>query len=117
MANFIIRKSQVNNIALTLSERSQLVNAHFLFEFIKKFSTSEVVRYASVQNQASVNIRFDLLVFNDTTDPDGLDGEIDLELGQWSYKVYESLEPTLDIEETTQRVLQKGLIIVTDGII
>jgi hypothetical protein len=44
--------------------------------------------------------------------PEPLDGEIQLIEGEWSYKVYESLSQTLDVNETTGRVLQEGLIIV-----
>jgi hypothetical protein len=48
-------------------------------------------------------------------DPDPLDGEIRLIEGEWSYNVYESVSQTLDVAETTGRILQTGLIIVTDG--
>jgi hypothetical protein len=113
MANFVIRKDQTNNVVLTLRERSQLVNPYYLFEFIHKFS--DTIRYASFQNQASSNIRYDLLVMLEGVDPDPLDGEIRLIEGEWSYNVYESVSQTLDVAETTGRILQTGLIIVTDG--
>lgn len=115
MANFIIRKNQINNVGLTLRERSQFVEPFFLFVFSQKFATHEVLKFASVQNQASYNIRMDLVVFEDKLNPDTLVGEIDLDLGEWSYRVYESLNQTLDVSETTGRVIQKGLIIVTNG--
>jgi hypothetical protein len=112
MANFVIRKDQTNNVVLTLRERSQLVNPYYLFEFIHKFS--DTIRYASFQNQASSNIRYDLLVMLEGVDPDPLDGEIRLIEGEWSYNVYESVWQTLDVAETTGRILQTGLIIVIE---
>jgi hypothetical protein len=35
-------------------------------------------------------------------------------VGEWSYKVYESANQTLDILETTGRILQHGLVIVIE---
>jgi hypothetical protein len=110
MANFVIRKNQINNVVLTLRERSKLVNPYYLIEYTHKFSNT--IKYASFLNQASINIRYDLLVMVEGAMPEPLDGEIQLIEGEWSYKVYESLSQTLDVNETTGRVLQEGLIIV-----
>ena len=114
MANFVIRKNQVNNIPLTLRERSQLVNPYYLIVFENNFSTSNVLKYASVQNQAPVNIRYDLVVIEEKASPDAMLGEVRMLVGEWSYKVYESAEQTLDIDETTGRILQHGLVIVIE---
>jgi hypothetical protein len=114
MANFVIRKNQVNNITLTLRERSQLVNPYYLIVFENNFSTSKVVKYASVLNQAPSNIRYDLIVIEETASPDALLGEVRMLVGEWSYRVYESANQTLDILETTGRILQHGLVIVIE---
>jgi hypothetical protein len=114
MANFVIRKNQVNNITLTLRERSQLVNPYYLIVFENNFSTSNVLKYASVLNQAPSNIRYDLVVIEETASPDALLGEVRMLVGEWSYKVYESANQTLDILETTGRILQSGLVIVIE---
>lgn len=111
MSNIVIRKNEINNLALTLRERSQLVDPYYLFEFISNFSTTPLKRYASAQNQASVNIRYDLIVLSEQANPEGLDGEIRLMEGEWSYKVYESQEPTLEVSETTGRIIQHGIAI------
>ena len=112
MSNIVIRKDEINNLALTLRERSQLVDAFYLFEFTSNFSTTPLKRYASAQNQASVNIRYDLIVLSEQGMPDGLEGEIRLMEGEWSYKVYESETATLDVDETTGRIIQQGIAIV-----
>lgn len=114
MANFVIRKNQVNNIPLTLRERSQLVNPYYLIVFENNFSTSSVLKYASVLNQAPSNIRYDLVVIEEKANPDALLGEVRMLVGEWSYKVYESVNQTLDILETTGRILQHGLVIVIE---
>ena len=114
MANFVIRKNQVNNIPLTLRERSQLVNPYYLIVFENNFSTSNVLKYASVLNQAPSNIRYDLVVIEEKSSPNALLGEVRMLVGEWSYKVYESVNQTLDISETTGRILQHGLVIVIE---
>lgn len=115
MSNFVLEKNQVNNVVVTLSERSQIVDPYFLVAFKNKFSTEDVQAVCSVQNMAASNIRFDLIVITEKTDPNPLFGEVYLIEGEWSYDVYESAEQTLLIEETTGRILQKGFIIVKDS--
>lgn len=112
MSNFVIKKAQVNNIALTLSERSRLLFPWFLFVFKSKFCLEDTFAYCTLQ--ASSNDRFDLLQIEEKTSPDNLEGEVFLIEGEWSYEVYESQVATLDVTETTQRVLQRGFIIVKD---
>jgi len=114
MSNFVIEKNTVNNIVLTLSERSQLVDPYYLIVFKSKFSTEDVYKYCSVQNQVSSNIRYDLVVITEQTNPVALDGEVYLIEGEWSYNIYESQLPTLLVEETTGRVIQNGFIVVKE---
>ena len=114
MSNFVIEKNTVNNIVLTLSERSQLVDPYYLIVFKSKFSTDDVYKYCSVQNQVSSNIRYDLVVITEQTNPVALDGEVYLIEGEWSYNIYESQLPTLLVEETTGRVIQNGFIVVKE---
>jgi hypothetical protein len=114
MSNFVIEKNTVNNIVLTLSERSQLVDPYYLIVFKSKFSTEDVYKYCSVQNQVSSNIRYDLVVITEQTNPVALDGEVFLIEGEWSYNIYESQLPALLVEETTGRVIQNGFIVVKE---
>jgi hypothetical protein len=114
MSNFVIEKNTVNNIVLTLSERSQLVDPYYLIVFKSKFSTDDVYKYCSVQNQVSSNIRYDLVVITEQINPVALDGEVYLIEGEWSYNIYESQLPTLLVEETTGRVIQNGFIVVKE---
>lgn len=112
MSNFVINKSQTNNIAITLSERSQITSPYFLFVFTSKFDDGASNVVCSVQNQIAQNNRYDLVVIEEKSNPIPLDGEVYLIEGEWSYNVYESVAPTLLVAETTERVLQRGFIIV-----
>jgi hypothetical protein len=82
--------------------------------FTNKFDLDGATVSCSLQ--ATSNIRYDLIVITETTNAVGLDGEVYLIEGEWSYSVYESSEPTLDVEDTTGRILQKGFIVVTTQI-
>jgi hypothetical protein len=114
MSNFVIEKNTVNNICVTLSERSQLLDPYYLIVFTNKFDLDGPTTSCSLQ--ATSNIRYDLIVITETTNAVGLDGEVYLIEGEWSYSVYESALPTLDVEDTTGRILQKGFIVVTTQI-
>lgn len=116
MSNFVLEKNTVNNIVVTISERSQLVDPFFLVVFSSKFDTDGHTVNCSVQNGVASNVRFDLLVITEKTNPEPLLGEVYLIEGEWSYKIYESQEQTLLIEETTERVLQLGFIVVKEQI-
>jgi len=111
MSNFVLEKGITNNVVLTLSEMSRVTTPWFLFLFINKFSTTEVAVKCSLQSSGTT-IRYDLLEIIEKAGPDPLNGEVYLIEGEWSYFVYESTEQTLNIEETTGRILQRGLIIV-----
>ena len=82
MSNFVLEKNKVNNVVLTLSERSQLLNPWFLIVFTNKFSTSDVIRSCSLQNGVSFNIRYDLLIIEEKASPDPLSGEVRLIEGE-----------------------------------
>lgn len=112
MSNFVLYKNQVNNVVLTLSERSQLLNPWFLIVFTNKFYTSDVVQSCSLQNGVAPNIRYDLLIIEEKISPNALIGEISLIEGEWDYQVFESSTQTLDVNGTTGRILQKGFLIV-----
>jgi hypothetical protein len=114
MSNFVIEKNTVNNICVTLSERSQLLDPYYLIVFTNKFDLDGATVSCSLQ--ATSNIRYDLIVITETINPDGFQGEVYLIEGEWSYSVYESVRATVDIAETTGRILQKGFIVVTTQI-
>lgn len=88
------------------------MDPYFLVVFTSKFDDGAAQRVCSVQNQAASNIRFDLIVITETTNPNPLFGEVYLIEGEWSYEVYESVDQTILVAETTGRILQRGFIVV-----
>jgi hypothetical protein len=115
MSNFILNKSQINNVVVTVGERSQLIDPYFLIVFENKFSTSDVTTSCSLKASAT-NVRYDLLEITEQAAPNPLLGQVHLLEGEWSYKIYESNLQTLNVSSTTLRVLQQGFIIVKEEI-
>ena len=112
MSNFVIKKGEVNRVVLTLKERSKLIDPFYLIVFSSKFSTKADNKVVSVTDFTSPNIRYNLVEITEKSNPIALNGEVFLIEGQWSYEVYESEAATLDVNETTGRVLQRGQLIV-----
>ena len=112
MGNFVINKSQVNNCALTLQERSKLIDPYYLIVFTSKYDTDGSSTYTSLKASVS-NPRYDLLKITETASPDQLNGEVEfVESGEYAYSVYESYTQVTDPSNTTGDILQKGFIIV-----
>jgi hypothetical protein len=112
MSNVIINKGQINRVVVTVSERSKLLDPYYLVVFTSKFAMDDVTTSISVTDSVPTNIRYNLFEITEKTSPDPLLAEVHLVEGEWSYKVYESVAQTLDVEETTGEILQQGLIIV-----
>ena len=115
MANIVIYQNTVNNIVVSLSERSQLIDPYYLFRFKRNINTSDEFAVCVVQNTSAHPERYDLVVITETSNPTPLDGEVELELGEWAYEVYESATPTTDINNTTGRVIHRGLSIIVEN--
>lgn len=117
MSNFVLEKDIVNRVVLTLAERSQLIDPYYLIVFTGKFSTELDVKVVSVTDATTPNQRYNLVEIIETTNPDPLLGEVFLIEGQWNYEVYESSNQVLDINDTTGRILQRGQIVVRNGMV
>lgn len=119
MSNFVLKKNTNNNIVATVSERSQLIDPYYLIVFKSKFSTSDVYTKTIVVDSVESNIRYNLFSIQEKESPDPFQGEVYFpETGEWSYEIYESNIQTLDVADTTGRILQRGLLIVEeDGVV
>ena len=111
MSNFVLEKNKINTIALTLRERQLLVSPYYLFEFKSRFINDEY-RYCNADNISPITMRIDIFSLEEKQNPINADGEIELNEGQWLYKVYESNVKTLNPAQTTGRILQTGMCIV-----
>jgi hypothetical protein len=103
-----IIKGQVNEVALTLSEKSQLSAPVFLFRFIH--STTGDEKAFLCQDQSSFYYRYSLFLIEETETEDLLNGKVELQDGDWTYEVYEQEDPTnLDYEEA-YKLLEVGRV-------
>jgi hypothetical protein len=106
----LLKKDETNIIALTLTELSELIDPYWVIEF--KPDLLDAPAYVVVAPDDSPFPRrwnrLTLIDTNVTGSPDPYAGEIDLPTGWGTYKVYESMIPTIDIEQTTERVIEEG---------
>ena len=111
-----IQKGTLNNVILTLNEKSTLTNPNYLFIFQNEydissngitFSTPDISSYTNRYNQ------FAITESATASTTGGYDVPLSLISGQYSYSVYESLEPTLDILDTTGRIIEEGRMVVS----
>jgi hypothetical protein len=106
----ILKKSETNIIALTLTEKSELINPYWVIEF-KPDLIAAPPTVVVAPDDSPFPRRWNRLTLIDTTvtgGPDPYAGEIDLAGGWGTYKVYESMIPTIDIQQTTEKVLEEG---------
>ena len=110
-----IRKNSINNIVLTLTEKSKLSNPYFLFEFVNEYNLEATkIYWTSDDISVSTNRYNQFILIEDESGSisNGIDTILSLTTGQWLYKVYESLEQTLNISETTGFVIESGRMTV-----
>ncbi len=112
-----IDKDSTNTIVLTLDESSKLINPHYLFSFENEYNlessliwwtTSDVSSYVNRYNQ------FNLIESSTGSTTGGINTPLKLTSGQYIYTVYESLTQTLDVNDTTGVILEKGRMIVSN---
>ncbi len=115
MSNFVLNKGQLNNVVVTVSERSELIDPFYLVVFNSKFDTDGDTTSLSVQDVSPSKIRYNLFEITETSGADPLNAEVYFpDSGEWNYKIYESATQTLDVDETTGEILQRGLVIVKE---
>jgi hypothetical protein len=112
-----IDKDSTNTIVLTLDESSKLINPYYLFSFENEYNldsnliwwtTSDVSSYVNRYNQ------FNLIESATGSTTGGINTPLKLISGQYIYRVYESLTQTLNINDTTGVILEKGRMIVSN---
>ena len=102
-----IDKLSTNQLVLTLTEKSTIADPSYLFQFIN--DSSKVETLFNMQDLSGYQRRynrFELIETSGSTSPSG--GTVTLDYGFGTYKVYESVTPTLSISGTTGLVLEEG---------
>ena len=111
-----IQKGTLNNVILTLNEKSTLSNPNYLFIFQNEYDISSNGITFSTPDISSYTNRYNQFVITESATASttgGYDVPLSLISGQYSYSVYESLEPTLDILDTTGRIIEEGRMVVS----
>jgi len=111
-----IQQAGINNIILTLSEKSLLTDPFYLFVFqneyeidspLIKWATDDISYYKNRYNQ------FQLIEAATGSKEGGYDTPLSLCSGQYSYTIYESSTLTLSVNDTTKRIIEEGRMVVS----
>jgi len=106
----LLSKNTTNIVALTLTEKSQLASPYWIIEF-KPDLLDAPAHIVVAPDDSPFPRRWNRLTLIDTDvtgGPDPFVGEIDLPTGWGTYRVYESMIPTVDIQQTTERIIEEG---------
>lgn len=110
-----IKKNTINKVVLTLEESSRISNPNYLFIFKNSFIQNAPNIPWMATDDSSYPSRYNLFNLEESSTGSidgGLNAPLNLVGGQYSYTVFESINPTLEISETTGRVLEIGRMIV-----
>lgn len=110
-----ITKGSTNDVALTLTEKCTLTAPYYLFVF-QSDETRDLYKFIAADTSAHTD-RYNLFAIVETsTNPDPLDGEIELPLiGFYKYTIYEQTSPTnLDPANATG-IVEVGKVQVIDS--
>lgn len=105
-----INKDEVNNIVLTLSEVSTLTNPYYLFVFQNEMNPESTPILFTAPDISAYPERFNQFELDEPVD-------VELNKGQYSYSVYESVIPPVTIEDTTGDIIEEGRMVVSGAIV
>lgn len=110
-----IKKNQSNKLILSLTESSRLTNPYYLFVFENEFNLNVEPIYWTTDDTSNHPNRYNEFELNENTSGSttgGISTDLSLISGQYKYVVYESEEQTLDVLQTTQRIIESGRMVV-----
>jgi hypothetical protein len=108
--SFILIKNKINEVVVTPKERSVLVNPVYLFEFKNKKAAHYCICYDASPNTD----RFQLFYIEDINGPDPQNSQVELEVGEYDYRIYEQL--TSNINPSGLFCLEVGTVNVVSDI-
>jgi hypothetical protein len=108
----LFNKNAVNNICPTLYEKTTLDPVYYLFEFE---NDQTKVKYYCIPTELSTELlRYNEFDIEDKTNPVALNGEVDLPIGTYTYKVYEQSSST-NLDPTGLDVVEEDILQVKDS--
>ena len=112
-----LKKDSVNKVAITLSESSRITSPNYLFIFKNDYNPNANEIAWTGDDESISKSRYNLFTIEEASSGSTTGGTsvvVNMVAGQYTYKVYESSTPTLDIAETTGVILQTGIMVVDD---
>lgn len=89
-----------SSVALTLTETSQLSQPYYLFHFVNEINKSET--FETFIDTSAFTERYNIFTM-----------QLDYVKGQYTYTIYESLNPNPQtIEDTTGHIVETGIMII-----
>lgn len=81
-------KNTANSITVTLAEKTTISNPNYLFEFINK--ETHVKYYCIIGEDLTTSLeRYNKFIITEKIEPDVLQSEINLSVGQYSYEAFQ----------------------------
>jgi hypothetical protein len=107
-----LTKNTANTVVVTLEENRSISNAYYLFEF--KNNQTGVKSYCIPDNISTEVQRYDEFVITETSSPVALNGEVELDEGEYTYTVYEQASST-NLNPSGLTSVEMGLCKVFDS--
>lgn len=107
----LIEKSSENLVALTLTEKTTIAGANYIFEFT--YTLTGTVKVFTCPDLSTATGRYNKFMITDTTTENLYNGEVNLEhAGFWNYKVYQTdTSSPVDLEDRQEdNVVEIGLV-------
>ena len=104
-----LTRGQANTVAVTLYEKTTLPydTVQYLFEF--KNDQTNVSSYCIPTDTSDFINRYNLFSIVETSSPDPLAGEVELDKGEYHYFVYEQLSTT-NLDPTGLTLVESGIV-------
>lgn len=104
----LINKNSVNTCILTLSERTTLTNAKYLFEFIND-STKQTKTFLCADISTNKE-RCNEFVITENATENLLTGTVSLTIGDWKYNIYQQTSSTNLIVANSGALVENGKV-------
>ena len=104
----LINKNSTNTCILTLSERTTLTNAKYLFEFIND-STKQTKTFLCADISTNKE-RCNEFVITENATENLLTGTVSLTIGDWKYNIYQQTSSTNLIVANSGALVENGKV-------
>jgi hypothetical protein len=109
-----INKGEINKVVLTLSERTTIVDATYLFTFIN--DQSDVIKSFIAEDISLNKIRYNQFAIEENAVEDLVNGVVSLEQeGSWTYAIREQASTTNLVVANSGAIVEIGIVKVFDS--